>query len=102
MRSTRQFVEAVAYFGQYNGSRWSKIGFHHLNLFFVISSFIIGGMYSSNVASVSPVTLSFFFSFISRSYPGKYTMVLIVIVISDLNLLVLIINFLFIFSFVEV
>jgi len=74
------------------------MSFFHLNLFLVISSSIIDSACSPNVVGVSLVTLSFFTSFISLSYLGEYTMVLIVIVISDSSLLVLI-TFLSHFSF---
>ena len=77
------------------------MSFFNLSLFLVVSYSIIDSACSPNVVSVSLVTLSFFSSFISLSYLGEYTMVLIVIVISDSSLLVLI-TFFCDFFFVEI
>jgi len=70
------------------------MSFFHLSLFLAVSYSIIDSACSPNIVSVSLVTLSFFSSFISLSYLGEYTMVLIVIVtvtvISNSSLLVLI------------
>jgi hypothetical protein len=80
-----------------SGFQWSRMSFFRLSLFITVSSFIIGYTCSSNVTSVSPVTL--FFSFISLFHLSKYSMVFIVIVILDSDILVLM-SFFFYWSFI--
>jgi hypothetical protein len=70
---------------------------------FLSPSSIRSSACQANIAGLLPVTLSFlFFPLISLSYPDKYIIILIVIVISYFILLVLISIFFFIFPFVNV
>jgi len=48
-----------------------KIGFHRIILFLSVSSFIIGGMCSQNIAGLSLLADPFCFPFVFLSYPPK-------------------------------